>query len=70
MWRTYIPVIAVGGAIIAGLVLAYFFLAGSVGTATMLVSAFAFAAFGVTAAILHWPADDDTVDDRRSDLRM
>lgn len=67
MWRTYIPVVAVGGAIIAGLVLAYLFLMGAVGTATMLVSAFAFAAFAVTAAVLHGGADE-TVDDRGSDL--
>ena len=68
MWRTYIPVIAVGGAIIAGFVLAYLFLMGSVGTATMLVSAFAFAAFAVTAAVLHGPAADEAADDRGSDL--
>ena len=71
MLRTLFPVIAFAGSIIAGFVLAYLFLLGSVGTATMLVASFAFAAFGLTAAVLHWPGgEDETVDDRGPDLRM
>lgn len=64
MWRTLVPAFAVGGSIIAGLVLAYLFLLGSVGTATMLVAAFAFAAFGLTAAVVHWPGNDDAGEER------
>jgi hypothetical protein len=67
MWRTYIPAVALGASIIAGTILVYLFLLGTVGTATMLVTAFAFAAFGVTAALLHWPGDD-VVDDRSPDV--
>jgi hypothetical protein len=70
MLRTLFPVIAFAGSIIAGLVLAYLFLLGSVGTATMLVASFAFAALALTAAVLHWPGEDETVDDRGPDLRM
>ncbi len=64
MWRTYVPALALGASIIAGSILVYLFLLGTVGTATMLATAFAFAAFGVTAALLHWPNDD--VGDERS----
>ena len=70
MLRTLFPAIAFAGSIIAGLVLAYLFLLGSVGTATMLVASFAFAALALTAAVLHWPREDETVDDRGPDLRM
>lgn len=68
MWRTLFPALALGASIIAGSILVYLFLLGSVGTATMLVAAFAFAAFGVTAAVLHWPGDD-VVDEGSSDIR-
>ncbi len=63
MWRTWFPPLAFAGSIIAGLVLAYSFLQGDISTATMLVAAFAFAAFAVTAVMLHWPADDDASDE-------
>ena len=69
MWRTLFPALAFGGSIIAGAVLVYFFLLGTVGTATMLVAAFTFAAFGVTAAVLHWPGEDP-LDEGSPDLRL
>ena len=67
MWRAYGPALALGASILAGLALVYLFLLGTVGTSTMLVVAFAFAAFGLTASVLHWPGDD-AVDDRSPDI--
>lgn len=68
MWRTYVPALALGASILAGAALVYLFLLGTVGTSTMLLVAFAFAAFGLTASVLHWPGDDP-IDDRSTDLR-
>jgi hypothetical protein len=68
MWRTYGPALALGASILAGTALVYLFLLGTVGTSTMLLVAFAFAAFGLTASVLHWPGDDAT-DDPSTDMR-
>lgn len=68
MWRTLFPALALGGSVIAGAILVYLFLLGSVGTTTMLLVSFAFAAFGLTAAVLHWPGDD-VIDERSTDMR-
>jgi len=68
MVRGLFPVIAFGISAVAGLSLLYFFVTGTVGTATLMVVSFAFAAFAVTAALLHWPSDDEMPDERPTDL--
>jgi mannose/fructose/N-acetylgalactosamine-specific phosphotransferase system component IIC len=69
MFRELFPGFAIGVSAIAGLSLMYFFVTGSLGTATLLVLSFAFAAFAVTAALLHWPSDDAIADDPNTDIR-
>jgi len=69
MFRELFPGLAIGVSALAGLGLMYFFVTGSVGTATLLVLSFAFAAFAVTAALLHWPSDDAVPDDPNTDIR-
>ena len=69
MFRGLFPGIVIGVSAIAGMALLYFFVTGTVGTATLMVTSFAFAAFAVTAALLHWPSDDEMPDERPTDLR-
>ena len=69
MFRELFPGVAIGVSAIAGLALLYFFVTGTVGTATLLVLSFAFSAFAVTAALLHWPSSDDAADQHPTDLR-
>lgn len=68
MLRELFPGIAIGISAIAGLALTYFFVSGTLGTATLLVLSFAFAAFALTSALLHWPSDDKTPDEGPADL--
>ena len=65
MLRGLFPGFAIGISAIAGMALLYFFLTGTVGTATLLVTSFAFAAFAITAALLHWPSSDSEMPDER-----
>lgn len=69
MFRGLFAGIAIGISAIAGMTLLYLFISGTVGSATLMVVSFAFAAFAITAALLHWPSDDDIPDERPTDLR-
>jgi len=69
MFRGLLAGVAIGISAVAGMTLLYFFITGTVGTATLMVASFAFAACAVTAALLHWPSDEELPDERPTDLR-
>jgi hypothetical protein len=69
MFRGLFACVAIGTSAIAGMTLLYFFITGTVGTATLMVASFAFAALATTAVLLHWPSDDEMPDERPTDLR-
>ena len=68
MWRSMLPVFAIGVPIVARLALMYLFIAGHIGVATVLVGCFALGAFAVTAAVLHVQGGEDTDSTRWGNL--
>lgn len=65
MSRTLFPALAITIPIVAGLALLYLFIAGDIGTATMLAASFALAAFAVTAVTMHDDAGDEDAEGLR-----